>query len=335
MIKNKMAKLVGTAMAATLMLSVATPVVANANEKEEASKAVQSQEYNEQLAIAIEEIRIVADYLDNKDLTNRDNREYALAFATAAVERVENIENSEHVEFINETAEQLRKAINIADRLNVEMNNIKSAFDEDLSKEHKETVLGYLNGSLSEIVHSSLKNDINQASLNKANNFLHEYANKLAGEINGKTVEFEESNKENNEQLAIAIEEIRIVADYLDNKDLTNRDNREYALAFATAAVERVENIENSEHVEFINETAEQLRKAINIADRLNVEMNNIKSAFDEDLSKEHKETVLGYLNGSLSEIVHSSLKNDINQASLNKANNFLHEYANKLAEEM
>lgn len=180
MIKNKMAKLVGTAMAATLMLSVTTPVVANANEKEEASKAVQSQEYNEQLAIAIEEIRIVADYLDNKDLTNRDNREYVLAFATAAVERVRGMENSGHVAFINETAEQLRKAINIADRLNVEMNNIKSAFDEDLSREHKETVLGYLNGSLSEIVHSSLKNDINKASLIAANNFLHEYANKLA-----------------------------------------------------------------------------------------------------------------------------------------------------------
>ena len=333
MIKNKMAKLVGTAMAATLMLSVSTPVVANANEKEEASKAVQSQEYNEQLAIAIEEIRIVADYLDNKDLTNRDNREYALAFATAAVERVRGMENSGHVAFINETAEQLRKAINIADRLYTEMNNIKSAFDEDLSREHKETVLGYLNGSLSEIVHSSLKNDINKASLNSANNFLHEYANKLAGEINGETVKSEESNKENNEQLAIAIEEIRTVVDYLDNKDLTNRDNREYALAFATAAVERVRGMENSGHVAFINETAEQLRKAINIADRLYTEMNNIKSAFDEDLSREHKETVLGYLNGSLSEIVHSSLKNDINKASLIAANNFLHEYSNKLAE--
>ena len=102
MIKNKMAKLVGTAMAATLMLSVTTPVVANANEKEEASKAVQSQEYNEQLSIAIEEIRIVADYLDNKDLTNRDNREYALAFASAAVERVRGMESSENVDFINE-----------------------------------------------------------------------------------------------------------------------------------------------------------------------------------------------------------------------------------------
>ena len=183
MIKNKMAKLVGTAMAATLMLSVTTPVVANANEKEEASKAVQSQEYNEQLSIAIEEIKIVADYLDNKDLTNRDNREYALAFASAAVERVRGMESSENVDFINGTANQLRKAIDIADRLNVEMNNIKSAFDEDLSREHKETVLGYLNGSLSEIVHSSLKNDINKASLNAANNFLHEYANKLASEM--------------------------------------------------------------------------------------------------------------------------------------------------------
>ncbi|CEK39123.1 hypothetical protein [Paraclostridium sordellii] len=331
MIKNKMAKLVGTAMAATLMLSVTTPVVANANEKEEASKAVQSQEYNEQLSIAIEEIKIVADYLDNKDLTNRDNREYALAFAAAAVERVRGMESSENVDFINGTANQLRKAINIADRLNVEMNNIKSAFDEDLSREHKETVLGYLNESLSEIVHSSLKNDINKASLNAANRFLHEYANKLTGE----TVKSEESNKENNEQLAIAIEEIRIVADYLDNKDLTNRDNREYALAFASAAVERVRGMESSENVDFINGTANQLRKAIDIADRLNVEMNNIKSAFDEDLSREHKETVLGYLNGSLSEIVHSSLKNDINKASLNAANNFLHEYANKLASEM
>ncbi|CEO26605.1 hypothetical protein [Paraclostridium sordellii] len=331
MIKNKMAKLVGTAMAATLMLSVTTPVVANANEKEEASKAVQSQEYNEQLSIAIEEIKIVADYLDNKDLTNRDNREYALAFAAAAVERVRGMESSENVDFINGTANQLRKAIDIADRLNVEMNNIKSAFDEDLSREHKETVLGYLNESLSEIVHSSLKNDINKASLNAANSFLDEYANKLTGE----TVKSEEINKENNEQLAIAIEEIRIVADYLDNKDLTNRDNREYALAFASAAVERVRGMESSENVDFINGTANQLRKAIDIADRLNVEMNNIKSAFDEDLSREHKETVLGYLNGSLSEIVHSSLKNDINKASLNAANNFLHEYANKLASEM
>ncbi|MCH1967216.1 hypothetical protein [Paraclostridium sordellii] len=331
MIKNKTAKLVGTAMAATLMLSVTTPVVANANEKEEASKAVQSQEYNEELAIAIEEIKIVADYLDNKDLTNRDNREYALAFASAAVERVRGMESSENVDFINGTANQLRKAIDIADRLYTEMNNIKSAFDEDLSREHKETVLGYLNESLSEIVHSSLKNDINKASLNAANSFLHEYANKLTGE----TVKSEETNKENNEQLAIAIEEIRIVVDYLDNKDLTNRDNREYALAFASAAVERVRGMESSENVDFINGTANQLRKAIDIADRLNVEMNNIKSAFDEDLSREHKETVLGYLNGSLSEIVHSSLKNDINKASLNAANNFLHEYANKLASEM
>ncbi|WP_155550109.1 hypothetical protein, partial [Paraclostridium sordellii] len=334
MIKNKTAKLVGTAMAATLMLSVTTPVVANANEKEEAPKSTQSQEYNEQLAIAIEEIKIVADYLDNKDLTNRDNREYALGFASAAVERVRGMESSENVDFINGTANQLRKAIDIADRLNVEMSNIKAAFDENLSREHKETVLGYLNESLSEIVHSSLKNNINKASLNAANNFLHEYGNKLAGEINGETVKSEESNKENNEQLAIAIEEIRIVADYLDNKDLTNRDNREYALAFASAAVERVRGMESSENVDFINQTANQLRKAIDIADRLNVEMSNIKAAFDENLSREHKETVLGYLNESLSEIVHSSLKNNINKASLNAANNFLHEYGNKLAGE-
>lgn len=182
MIKNKMAKLVGTAMVATLMLSVSAPVVASANEKEVTPQNSKTQ-YNSELNYAIEEIRIVVDYLDNKDLSNRDNREYALAFAAAAVERVRGMENEGHVEFINETADQLRKSIDIADRLSVEMQNISDAFENGMDREYKETVLGYLNGSLSEIVHSYLRNDINDTTLNAANEFLHTYADKLVQEL--------------------------------------------------------------------------------------------------------------------------------------------------------
>ncbi|MEG0152641.1 MAG: hypothetical protein RR744_05610 [Cellulosilyticaceae bacterium] len=333
MIKNKMAKLVGTAMAATLMLSVAAPVVASANEKEVAPQTAQTQDDTE-LNYAIEEIRVAGDYLDNKDLSNRDNREYALAFANAAVERVRGMENEGNVLFINETADQLRKAIDIADRLSFEMQSITDAFEDGRDKEYKETVLGYLNGTLSEIVHSDLKNDINDTTLNAVNEFLHTYANKLAQEINGEETQTTEQTQ-NDTELNYAIEEIRVAGDYLDNKDLSNRDNREYALAFATAAVERVRGMENEGHVAFINETADQLRKAIDIADRLSFEMQSITDAFEDGRDKEYKETVLGYLNGTLSEIVHSDLKNDINDTTLNAANEFLHTYADKLAQEL
>ena len=114
MIKNKMARLVGSAMAAALMFSAISPAIeVSAKEINTGEKTAATEEYNQQLAYAIEEIRVVVDYLDNKDLANPDNREYVLAFASAAVERVRGMESNEHITFINETAEQLRMAIDI------------------------------------------------------------------------------------------------------------------------------------------------------------------------------------------------------------------------------
>ena len=86
MIKNKMARLVGSAMAAALMFSAISPAIeASAKEINTGEKTAATKEYNQQLAYAIEEIKVVVDYLDNKDLANPDNREYVLAFATSAV----------------------------------------------------------------------------------------------------------------------------------------------------------------------------------------------------------------------------------------------------------
>ena len=184
MIKNRIAKIVGSAMAAAMIFGAISPITANANSVETNTDTAVQQQYNEQLNYAIEEIRIVVDFLDNKDLTNTDDCEYMLAFATSAVERVRGMENSGHVAFINETAEQVRVAVDIARRLGTEMQNVKDAFETGKDVEYKKTVLGYLNGSIGEIANSYLKDQINNTTLTSANNFLHEYAAKLEAEMN-------------------------------------------------------------------------------------------------------------------------------------------------------
>ncbi len=293
MIKNKMARLVGSAMAAALMFSAISPAIeASAKEINTGEKTAATQEYNQQLAYAIEEIKVVVDYLDNKDLANPDNREYVLAFATSAVERVRGMESNDHVKFINQTAEQLRIAIDLSDRLYGEMKNIKEAFDNDYSKDHKETVLGYLNGTLSDIVHSEYKNYINKTTLNNANKFLHEYANKLTA----KDVSEEVSNIDQ-EQLKYAIEEMRIAIDIMDNKNLIDRDNYDRMVIFANTAVERIKDMDpENEYVKDINRLAGEISTLDNtILRRLMTDVDGVKNATEDT-----KEDWINALNESI-----------------------------------
>lgn len=291
MIKNKMARLVGSAMAAALMFSAISPAIeVSAKEINTGEKTAATEEYNQQLAYAIEEIRVVVDYLDNKDLANPDNREYVLAFASAAVERVRGMESNEHITFINETAEQLRMAIDISDRLYGEMKNIKEAFDNDYSKEHKETVLGYLNGTLSDIVHSEYKNYINKTTLNNTNKFLHEYADKLAA----KDVK---SSNIDQEQLKYAIEEMRIAIDIMDNKNLIDRDNYDRMVIFANTAVERIKDMDpENEYVKDIYRLAGEISTLDNtILRRVMTDVEGVQNA-----TADTKEDWINALNESI-----------------------------------
>ncbi|WP_018589070.1 hypothetical protein [Terrisporobacter glycolicus] len=291
MIKNKMARLVGSAMAAALMFSAISPAIeVSAKEINTGEKTAATEEYNQQLAYAIEEIRVVVDYLDNKDLANPDNREYVLAFASAAVERVRGMESNEHITFINETAEQLRMAIDISDRLYGEMKNIKEAFDNDYSKEHKETVLGYLNGTLSDIVHSEYKNYINKTTLNNANKFLHKYADKLAA----KDVK---SSNIDQEQLKYAIEEMRIAIDIMDNKNLIDRDNYDRMVIFANTAVERIKDMDpENEYVKDIYRLAGEISTLDNtILRRVMTDVEGVQNA-----TADTKEDWINALNESI-----------------------------------
>ncbi|RDY23361.1 hypothetical protein CHF27_008325, partial [Romboutsia maritimum] len=79
MIKNKMAKLVGSAMASALMFSTVVPTNIYANENESKSEVSQKQEYNQELVYAIEEMRIAIDLLDNADLTDVNNYDRMMA----------------------------------------------------------------------------------------------------------------------------------------------------------------------------------------------------------------------------------------------------------------
>lgn len=291
MIKNKMARLVGSAMAAALMFSAISPAIEiSAKEINTGEKTAATEEYNQQLAYAIEEMRVVVDYLDNKDLANPDNREYVLAFASAAVERVRGMESNEHITFINETAEQLRMAIDISDRLYGEMKNIKEAFNNDYSKEHKETVLGYLNGTLSDIVHSEYKNYINKTTLNNANKFLHEYADKLAA----KDVK---SSNIDQEQLKYAIEEMRIAIDIMDNKNLIDRDNYDRMVIFANTAVERIKDMDpENEYVKDIYRLAGEISTLDNtILRRVMTDVEGVQNA-----TADTKEDWINALNESI-----------------------------------
>lgn len=291
MIKNKMARLVGSAMAAALMFSAISPAIeVSAKEINTGEKTAATEEYNQQLAYAIEEIRVVVDYLDNKDLANPNNREYVLAFASAAVERVRGMKSNEHITFINETAEQLRMAIDISDRLYGEMKNIKEAFDNDYSKEHKETVLGYLNGTLSDIVHSEYKNYINKTTLNNANKFLHEYADKLAA----KDVK---SSNIDQEQLKYAIEEMRIAIDIMDNKNLIDRDNYDRMVIFANTAVERIKDMDpENEYVKDIYRLAGEISTLDNtILRRVMTDVEGVQNA-----TADTKEDWINALNESI-----------------------------------
>ncbi|MEG0051217.1 MAG: hypothetical protein RR712_03480 [Terrisporobacter sp.] len=318
MIKNKMARLVGSAMAAALMFSAIAPTI-EVSASEVAPKAAETQEYNQELAYAIEEIRVVVDYLDNKDLANSQNREYVLAFATSAVERVRGMENEGHVAYINETANQLRVAIDIADRLSVEMSNIKEAFDNDYSREHKETVLGYLNGSLSEIVHSSTKNKINKTTLNNANSFLHEYADKLTAEI--ASSEDKQATQENidKEQLNYAIEEINIAMNIFDNENLINADNYDRMIIFASTAVDRVAGMDqDNEYVKEIYRLSGEISSIDNLL--LRSVMYVVECL--QNASDDTKEDWINSLNEALTYAKENSLLND---ATLRAAIDVLH----------
>lgn len=307
--KKKFAKVIGSAMVATLMLGGVTPTYATTVELTEINVI---QEYNQELDYAIEEMRIVVDYLDNKDLTNLEDLEYMLAFTTAAVERVRPMENTGHVAWINETADDVRVAVDTARVLVQHMQNIESIFNGNYAIEDKGEQLGNLQTGIAYVEENYF---VNQTTVESVHEFIEEYEIKL--------------------EVEYAKEEMKIAKEYLDTADFTNSDNREATLIFANTALERVRNMEVTQDIQGIFDGIEEVRVDIDQADWLNEHIARVKNIFDSSNNHpvENKKIELDYLNEALSYAVHE--ERILNDITLHSVNDILHEYWNLYNEEI
>lgn len=133
MIKNKMARFVSSAMAAALMFSAMSPAIeASAKEINTGEKTAATQEYNQQLAYAIEEMRIAIDIMDNKNLIDRDNYDRMVIFANTAVERIKDMDpENEYVKDINRLAGEISTLDStILRRLMTDADGVKNATED-------------------------------------------------------------------------------------------------------------------------------------------------------------------------------------------------------------
>lgn len=255
-------------------------------EKKEENKKETSQKDREQLAYAIEEMRIAINLLDTADLTNDSNYERLNVFYKTAVERIQGIEVSKdeqaHIEWIKEAANEIESKMYYINRVRHEVNRVNTVFEtsrKDTLK-NKQIVLDALGDSV-----EVGRNYVNSTTLNKAMNMYHElYAN------------WDNELEKALEQLNYAIEETREAVNVMENKDLTVKENYDRMVAFMQAALDRLEGLyvleglENySEHMNNLKANLENVKETAKLAKEIREAMDKVINAFDNNLSRDEK----------------------------------------------
>lgn len=255
-------------------------------EKKEENKKEASQKDREQLAYAIEEMRIAINLLDTADLTNDSNYERLNVFYKTAVERIQGIEVSKdeqaHIDWIKEAANEIESKMYYINRVRHEVNRVNTVFEtsrKDTLK-NKQIVLDALGDSV-----EVGRNYVNSTTLNKAMNMYHElYAN------------WDNELEKALEQLNYAIEETREAVNVMENKDLTVKENYDRMVAFMQAALDRLEGLyvleglENySEHMNNLNANLENVKETAKLAKEIREAMDKVINAFDNNLSRDEK----------------------------------------------
>lgn len=322
MVKNRMAKLVGTAMAAALMLSV-MPAQTFANENEAA------QEINfdhEQYEYARQELEIAIDLLDNADLTKVENYDRMMAFTTAAKSRLEGMDSNEHVDSLYTFVEEVFAQSNTLLRIMNDIQTLENVIDrEDVSVEDKNAYIDALNEA---IIYARQNTKVNYATINTATLKIHEFANKLENDTTEKADAEVESNFDH-EQYEYARQEIEIAIDLLDNADLTKVENYDRMMAFTTAAKSRLEGMDSNEHVDSLYTFVEEVLEQSNVLLRIMNDMNSLEEAFSrEGVSDEDKNAYIDALNEA---IIYARQNTKVNHATINTATYALHHYANQM----
>ncbi|WP_338562229.1 hypothetical protein QJR60_03615 [Paraclostridium sordellii] len=255
-------------------------------EKKEENKKEASQKDREQLAYAIEEMRIAINLLDTADLTNDSNYERLNVFYKTAVERIQGIEVSKdeqaHIDWIKEAANEIESKMYYINRVRHEVNRVNTVFEtsrKDTLK-NKQIVLDALGDSV-----EVGRNYVNSTTLNKAMNMYHElYAN------------WDNELEKALEQLNYAIEETREAVNVMENKDLTVKENYDRMVAFMQAALDRLEGLyvleglENySEHMNNLKANLENVKETAKLAKEIREAMDKVIDAFDNNLSRDEK----------------------------------------------
>ena len=255
-------------------------------EKKEENKKEASQKDREQLAYAIEEMRIAINLLDTADLTNDSNYERLNVFYKTAVERIQGIEVSKdeqaHIDWIKEAANEIESKMYYINRVRHEVNRVNTVFEtsrKDTLK-NKQIVLDALGDSV-----EVGRNYVNSTTLNKAMNMYHElYAN------------WDNELEKALEQLNYAIEETREAVNVMENKDLTVKENYDRMVAFMQAALDRLEGLyvleglENySEHMNNLKANLENVKETAKLAKEIREAMDKVVNAFDNNLSRDEK----------------------------------------------
>ncbi|CEO13022.1 hypothetical protein [Paraclostridium sordellii] len=255
-------------------------------EKKEENKKEASQKDREQLAYAIEEMRIAINLLDTADLNNDSNYERLNVFYKTAVERIHGIEVSKdeqaHIDWIKEAANEIESKMYYINRVRHEVNRVNTVFEtsrKDTLK-NKQIVLDALGDSV-----EVGRNYVNSTTLNKAMNMYHElYAN------------WDNDLEKALEQLNYAIEETREAVNVMENKDLTVKENYDRMVAFMQAALDRLEGLyvleglENySEHMNNLKANLENVKETAKLAKEIREAMDKVINAFDNNLSRDEK----------------------------------------------
>ncbi|CEN89258.1 hypothetical protein [Paraclostridium sordellii] len=255
-------------------------------EKKEENKKENSQKDREQLAYAIEEMRIAINLLDTADLTNDSNYERLNVFYKTAVERIQGIEVSKdeqaHIDWIKKAANEIESKMYYINRVRHEVNRVNTVFEtsrKDTLK-NKQIVLDALGDSV-----EVGRNYVNSTTLNKAMNMYHElYAN------------WDNELEKALEQLNYAIEETREAVNVMENKDLTVKENYDRMVAFMQAALDRLEGLyvleglENySEHMNNLKANLENVKETAKLAKEIREAMDKVINAFDNNLSRDEK----------------------------------------------
>ncbi|CEH33407.1 hypothetical protein [Romboutsia lituseburensis] len=314
MIKNKMVKLVGSAMAAALVFGTCIPTItANANAPEQGQTNIENMD-REQYEYARQEIQTALDLLDNADLTNVDNYNKMMAFTNAAKQRLEGMESNQWVDDLYSRIEkEIFPSANVALRLMNDMRALQGVDKND--KENKEAWINALNEAVTYARVNYLAND---NTLRSAIKVLHTEAGLITEDKEDQKTE--EVNMDR-EQYDYARQEIETALDLLDNADLTNVDNYNRMMAFTGAAKQRLEGMESNQWVDDLYSRIEkEIFPSANVALRLMNDMRALQRVDKND--KENKEAWIDALNEAITYARVNYLAND---STLRSAIDVLH----------